>query len=1498
MTLALRLACAFLLASLLPLHAQSSPSGISWTNYAGLPGGAGNADGTGVAARFSTPSGITRDVSGNLYVTDSANDTIRKIDPSGVVTTFAGAPGQAGAVDEVGGNARFDSPQGITIDAGGNLYVSDAAQRIVRIAPDGTAQTIAGTAGVAGSQDGMQATFMNPTGLAVAANGDVFIADTGNNKIRVLSPDGNVSTLAGNGTAGFMDGAGSQAQFSGPTGVAVDAAGNVYVADQGNQLIRLIDAGGNVTTYAGMLGTKGGTDSTGTAASFSLPTGVALDASGNLFVSDQGGDTIRKITPQMVVSTPAGLVGTPGRTNGTGSNAHFFLPLGLVVDPDGNVFVADSGNDMIREITPANVVTTVAGTPTNPGSVDGSLESARLNGPRAIATDTAGNVYVADTANNTIRKIGSGNSVTTIAGTAGVTGHADGTGTAATFNAPQGIVVDGGGNVYVADTGNHTIRKIAATTNVVTTLTGVAGTAGSLDGTGTSTTTGARFNSPRGIDIDLNGNLIVADTGNHKIRKVTTAGAVTTVAGSVTKVASVSTTSTSTTATLTSTGGLVVGEIISGNTNIPVGTTIAAVVDGTHITLSTAATGTAASVTTTFTNIVAGDVDGAPGTALFISPNGVAVASNGVIYVTEGDSAIRKIITGNVVSTLAGSATQSGNADGVGTAATFEQPSGLTLDARGNLLVTDSKAGTVRKITPAGVVTTIGGTPGVVGGVDLGGQSGLVGSAAEFSSPTGIAVNSTGSIFVADTGNNQIQVGTPLNLSTDHTLSGLTVSAGPLTPDFNPATTTYSLTVDGSVTSTTVTPILNSAAAQETVNGVPVVPGATSASIPLRVGANTIAVLVTAEDNSQGTYTISITVTDTEAPVFSFVPSDVTAVADSAAGATVYFLTATATDNSGKAPTITYTMNSGSVFPIGTSSVTVTAADGSGNASTASFNVTVFPWRQQIPAVQGEGVGGAGVTGSGVPTGSRYRTFGTPGLDSTPTSLPDGAPVFRATFNGAGLGVQTGIFGEGGKAPLVAKTGDLAAGTSTQSDPTKQDATNTAKFATLSEPLGNGGTAAIATLTHKAGLASAANDQGIWSNAFSDSAQTFGLVARKGSPAPAMSGQAEDSALYSSFTAAALNDGGHLFWVSKLTGVPAASGQALFVQSSAAGPAERLLQMGETVAVGAATQTVKSFLALNAPSVFATGVSGYGAGQANGGSLVPVLLTFTGAGTPRAIATVGPSHPLTVFATTGQAVPAGAGISAGANWQTLGQPSMGGNGALAFHALVGTPTAKISAVFLQPAGGVLSAIARQGDPAPGFTGRSYGVLGDPSVDTVGDVMFFAQIAATATAPKVEQLYFLGVGMSTPTRVACTGDTAPDENGMPLETTPDPNQMPPSVPQPIVEYSSFTGAALPSSTATTALGGPVFTAVLKNGPKKTSVKASNNVALFAMDHSGSVRMLVRTGSKVGGKILKKIGAFRYVAGSPLQARTAGAADSVIYLATFGDNTTAIEKADVP
>jgi sugar lactone lactonase YvrE len=333
-----------------------------------------------------------------------------------------------------------------------------------------------------------------------------------------------VTTVAGAfGAVGGGDGTGSAAHFNSPYGIAVDASGVLYVADTNNSMIRKISIAGVVQTIAGLADNTGTADATGTAARFDYPEGIALDAAGNIYVGDTGNDTIRKITPAGVVTTLAGMAGTSGSTDGTGAGALFNGPRGLAADSAGNIYVADAGNNVIRKITPAGVVTTLAGTAgVSAGYADGAGASARFNSPSGVAVDPEGNLYVTDTNNSTIRKITPSGLVSTLAGDPNSGGTADGTGSAAQFNYPFGIALDGSGNAYVGDGGNNTIRKVTPS-GVVTTLAGSPDTIYyyGQDGTGAA----ARFDGPRGIAVDAAGDVYIADAFDDTIRKGVASGA-------------------------------------------------------------------------------------------------------------------------------------------------------------------------------------------------------------------------------------------------------------------------------------------------------------------------------------------------------------------------------------------------------------------------------------------------------------------------------------------------------------------------------------------------------------------------------------------------------------------------------------------------------------------------------------------------------------------------------------------------------------------------------------------------------------------------------------------------------------------------------------------------------------------------------------------------------------------------------------------------------------
>lgn len=663
------------------VHAQ-----YSWTNFAGTPGGPGNVDGTGAAARFGNPYGVAVDATGTIYVADTGNSTIRKVTAAGVVTTFAGKSNEQGTADGTGTAARFVLPYSIAIDSGGTLYVADTRNHAIRkITSTGVVTTFAGSKGNSGSADGTTgARFNAPHGIAVDGGGNVYVADSENHTIRKITPSGVVSTLAGSASvSGNADGTGGAARFSNPCGLCRDTAGNLYVADTDNHTIRKVTSAGVVTTLAGSAGNPGHVDDTGSAAQFYSPQGIAVDAAGNVYVGSASSGTIRKVTPAGVVTTLAGDPFESGSDDGTGTAARFAGATGLAFDGSGDLLVADHGNNTVRKMTPAAVVTTLAGAAAQYGSADGTGTAARFFFPLGLAADGAGNIYAADMANQTIRKITPDGVVTTLAGSPGLQGDDDGTGSAARFRNPRAVASDAGGTVYVADTGSSTIRKITPG-GVVTTFAGQAGVSGSADGTGSA----ARFNGLYGIAADNSGNVYVADANNQTIRRITSAGVVTTLAGQ-------------------------------------------------------------AGVT--------GSADGTGSTARFFYPNAVAVDGAGNVYVADRlNNTVRKITPSGVVTTLAGLALRRGSDDGTGENARFEDPSGIAVDTAGNVFVADSGNSTIRKVTPAGVVTTIGGAPGVAGGLDG------IGAAAQLCYPYGIAVSPTGLLYVSENNTNRIIKGSAL----------------------------------------------------------------------------------------------------------------------------------------------------------------------------------------------------------------------------------------------------------------------------------------------------------------------------------------------------------------------------------------------------------------------------------------------------------------------------------------------------------------------------------------------------------------------------------------------------------------------------------------------------------------------------------------------------------------------------------------------------------------
>ena len=664
-----------------PAQAQTP---FSWTTLSGVPGSPGTND--GAAAKMNQPAGVCVDTDGTVYVAEFSNHVIRKVTPGGVATVFAGQIGVAGSNDGTGTAAQFDRPTGIAIDPAGMIYVADTGNHTIRkITTQGVVTTFAGSPDVSGFAGGLgsAARFAFPNGLALGPDGTIFVADTYNHAIRDITPQGLVSTYAGFPTPGSTNGPLGQARFNLPSGIAC-SGGEIMIADYGNHTIRRIMVGGfQVDTPAGAVGQTGNADGIGPSARFNGPYGITAGATGShtFFVTCNAGHTVRRLrtdqSADITVSTVGGTGGIFGNGNGDGAAARFNAPIGIAASPGGVLYVADFGNHRLSigrvKPMPGEYSWSVRAGAGGAGVSDGLVTRAQFSIPAGLASDSFGNLFVADAGSHTIRKISRSGDVTTVAGSFGYTGSNDGTGADARFSSPVFLAMDKTGTMFVTDSANHIIRQISPG-GVVTTLAGSPGLAGSQDGTGAA----ARFDTPSGIALLPDGSLAVSDKLTV-VRKVTRGGVVTTLAG------------------------------VSGQMSHADGT------------------GTAAR----FNNII-----------------GIVSDKAGNLYVCESDGpTIRKILPSGSALTIAGFPGQSGSADGTGISARFTRPTGIAIDEGGVLYVGETVGGLIRKVSTAGVVTTIGGQ------FKVDGPFGGPGTSSCFSGPVGITVDRHGVIYMSEYSN-------------------------------------------------------------------------------------------------------------------------------------------------------------------------------------------------------------------------------------------------------------------------------------------------------------------------------------------------------------------------------------------------------------------------------------------------------------------------------------------------------------------------------------------------------------------------------------------------------------------------------------------------------------------------------------------------------------------------------------------------------------------------
>ena len=657
-------------------------------------------------AGIGTPVGVTTDPDGNVYFVSAELNSVFRIGRDGNLTRLAGGsragyPGDGGPATSAQLQLlpliSLARPGGLAVDNAGNLFIADVGNhRIRRISPNGLIVTVAGTGTSGFEGDGGAATDAQlsfPTGVAVDASGSVFIADAGNLRVRKLSTNGIITTVGGNGQCCFSgDGGRATDAAVVPVSLAVDDSGTLFVSD--SLRIRRISTSGIVTTVAGSEIATGWLG------------GVAVDGAGNLLVSS--GQVIRKITPGGTVTTVAGSPDGSGFSGdgGPATSARLLNPYGVALDRAGNLFIADAANQRIRKVSPDGLIATVAGIGPGGGSTASPASGSPatrldIQHPSSVAVDTAGNVFIAD--GFTIRRVSAAGNVTTIAGT-GTKGFSGDGGPAmqAQLTAPYALAVDSAGNVFFSDAGTR-VRKISSD-GIINTVAG-NGTAGFPSGLGDGgqATTASLSGFVAALAIDQGGNLFIADTNTNRIRKVSPDGIIRTVAG----------------------GGM------------------------------------------NFT-------DGGLATdAQLGCPSGIVIDGGNDLLISEQcRGVIRKVSPAGIITTFAGSTTFTGRSGDGGPAigAEIPAPQGLALDRAGNLFIADSYIEDfgplpccderIRKISPDGIITT-------VAGIGLAGYSGDGGpaSAAALNAPTSVAVDGAGNVYVADYFNSLIRLLQPAGRS-------------------------------------------------------------------------------------------------------------------------------------------------------------------------------------------------------------------------------------------------------------------------------------------------------------------------------------------------------------------------------------------------------------------------------------------------------------------------------------------------------------------------------------------------------------------------------------------------------------------------------------------------------------------------------------------------------------------------------------------------------------
>ena len=597
-----------------------------------------------VNALFNNPTAVALNLTtGDLYITDTSHEVVREVSAAnGTISVAAGKYLNGGDSGDGGAptSAQVFVPQGVAVDSSGDIFIADTGNNVVREIKNGNISTVA--------------TGLNgPMGLAVDSAGNLFIADSGDDVVRKLSTTGVLSVVAGTlGTAGSTGDGGSPtaAKLNNPTALAVSAAGNLFIADTGNNVVREVSGGVITTVATGLSG----------------PTGVAVAPAGNLFVSDTGNNVVKRFVS-----------GTP-TTVATGLNA----PGRLAADTSGDIFIADTGDNVIRELKGGNV-TIVAGS-TNPGYAgnNGPATSAELVQPTGLATDTAGDLFIVDSADNVIREVTSGGTISTVAGT-GTAGFNGNLSPPTSFNlyAPQAVAVDAAGDIFIAEENNDVIRKVTPA-GAISIVAGMVGQFGSTGDGGAATS--AKLQNPSAVAVDAAGDLFIADMGNNEIREVTPDGKISNFAGGQVGATHA--------VTLNDPQGVAVdssGDVFIADT-------------GDHRVVEVKTDGTVAVVAGTGTAGNTGD-GGAATSAELTSPMAVTVDPFGDLIIADnGAAAVRLVTPTGIISTLV-----SGAVTGTGGNPIALQAEGVAADAAGDVFVSDFFSSVARKVSLQPLTVTV-----------------------------------------------------------------------------------------------------------------------------------------------------------------------------------------------------------------------------------------------------------------------------------------------------------------------------------------------------------------------------------------------------------------------------------------------------------------------------------------------------------------------------------------------------------------------------------------------------------------------------------------------------------------------------------------------------------------------------------------------------------------------------------------------------------------------